>query len=82
MTAADLQRVAREYLTKENRTVATFLRKEGAAPEDPEIATLPPQAQAMVRQATKQIEGETDAAKLQRDGGADAADGLPGAGRR
>jgi len=57
--------VAREYLTKENRTVATFLRKEGAAPEDPEIAKLPPQAQAMVRQAAKQIEGETDAAKLQ-----------------
>ncbi len=65
VTAADLQRVAREYLTKENRTVATFLRKEGAAPEDPEIAKLPAPAQAMVRQATKQIEGETDAAKLQ-----------------
>jgi predicted Zn-dependent peptidase len=65
VTAADLQRVAREYLTKENRTVATFLRKEGAAPEDPEIAKLPPQAQAMVRQATQQIEGEADAAKLQ-----------------
>jgi len=66
VSAADLQRVAREYLTKENRTVATFLRKEGAAPEDPEIAKLPPQAQAMVRQASKQIEGETDAAKLQQ----------------
>jgi len=65
VTAADLRRVAREYLTKENRTVATFLRKEGAAPEDPEVAKLPPQAQAMVRQATKQIEGETDPAKLQ-----------------
>jgi predicted Zn-dependent peptidase len=65
VTAADLQRVAREYLTKENRTIATFLRKEGAAPEDPEIAKLPPQAQAMVRQATTQIEGETDAVKLQ-----------------
>jgi predicted Zn-dependent peptidase len=64
VTAADLRRVAREYLTKENRTVATFLRKEGAPPEDPEIAKLPPQAQAMVRQAAKQIEGETDAAKL------------------
>jgi hypothetical protein len=65
VTAADLQRVAREYLTKENRTVATFLRKDGSAPEDPEIAKLPAQAQAMVRQVTKQIEGETDAAKLQ-----------------
>ncbi len=66
VTAGDVQRVAKEYLTKENRTVATFLRKEGAAPEDPEMARLPPEAQAMVRQATKQIEGETDAAKLQQ----------------
>ena len=66
VTAADLQRVAREYLTKENRTVATFLRKEGGAPEDPEIAKLPPQAQAMVRQALAQVEGETDKAKLEQ----------------
>jgi predicted Zn-dependent peptidase len=66
VTSADLQRVAQAYLTKENRTVATFLRKEGSAPEDPEIAKLPPQAQTMVRQASKQIEGEADAAKLQQ----------------
>ena len=66
VTAADLQRVAREYLTKENRTVATFLRKEGAAPEDPELAKLPPQGQAMVRQATAQIAAETDKAKLEQ----------------
>jgi predicted Zn-dependent peptidase len=65
VTAADLQRVAQEYLTKENRTVATFLRKAGAPPEDPEIVKLPPQAQASVRQAMKQIESETDPAKLQ-----------------
>jgi len=65
VTAADLRRVAQEYLTKENRTVATFLRKEGAPPEDPEIAKLPPQAQSMARQATKQVAAETDAAKLQ-----------------
>jgi predicted Zn-dependent peptidase len=64
VTAADIQRVAREYLTRENRTVATFLRKEGAPPEDPELAKLPPQARAMVRQAWEQIEAETDAAKL------------------
>ena len=66
VTAADLQRVAQQYLTKETRTVATFLRKEGAPPEDPEIAKLPPEAQAMVRQATKQVESETDVAKLQQ----------------
>jgi predicted Zn-dependent peptidase len=65
VAAADLQRVARQYLTRENRTVATFLRKEGSAPEDPELAKLPAQAQAMVRQATDRIATETDAAKLQ-----------------
>jgi zinc protease len=66
VTAADVRRVAQEYLTKENRTVATFLRKEGAPPEDPEIAKLPPQAQPMARQATQQVAAETDAAKLQQ----------------
>jgi predicted Zn-dependent peptidase len=39
VTPADIQRVAKEYLTKENRTVGIFLRKQGAAaPEDPEPA--------------------------------------------
>jgi predicted Zn-dependent peptidase len=37
VTAADLQRAAREYLTRENRTVGIFLRKPSAAaaPERP-----------------------------------------------
>ncbi|HEX9188177.1 MAG TPA: pitrilysin family protein, partial [Vicinamibacteria bacterium] len=65
VTAADLRRVAQAYLTKETRTVATFLRKEGTPPEDTEIAKLPPQAQSMARQATQQVAAETDAAKLQ-----------------
>ena len=65
VSAKDLQRVALAYLGKENRTVATFLRKAGAVQEDPEVAKLTPQAQAMVRQASKQIEGETDPARLQ-----------------
>ncbi len=65
VTAADIQRVAKEYLTKENRTVGIFLRKEAAAAgEATELKSLPPQAQAMVRQNLKQIEAETDAAKL------------------
>jgi predicted Zn-dependent peptidase len=66
VTAADLQRAAKQYLTKENRTVGTFLRKEGvgAAPEDPEVAALPAQAQAMVKQSLQRIETETDPAKL------------------
>jgi len=46
--------------------VGVFLRKAGAAPEDAEISKLPPAAQPMVRQALKEIEAETDAAKLQQ----------------
>jgi len=66
VTAADLQRVAQTYLTKENRTVGVFLRKEGAAPVDPAVAALSPAAQTMVRQGLKQIEAETDAEKLRQ----------------
>jgi predicted Zn-dependent peptidase len=40
VTAADIQRVARTYLTRENRTVAVFLRKDQA----PETAPPPPAA--------------------------------------
>jgi hypothetical protein len=66
VAAADLQRVAQQYFTLENRTVGIFLRKEGGAGEDPELQTLPPQARAMARQALQQIAAETDAAKLQQ----------------
>jgi predicted Zn-dependent peptidase len=64
--AEDLQRVAKEYFTKETRTVGIFLRKKDAAPEDPEIAALPPPAQAMVRQAVKDIDAESDPEKLRQ----------------
>jgi predicted Zn-dependent peptidase len=69
VTAADLQRVARAHFAKENRTVGTFLRKAGgtAAAEDPEVAALPVEAQAMARQQLSKIAAETDAARL-RDG--------------
>ena len=67
VTAADIQRVASSYLTRENRTVGVFLRKPGpASAEDPEIAALPAQAQAMVRQGLKQIEAESDPDKLRQ----------------
>ena len=64
VTAADIQRVAKQYFTKENRTVGVFLRKEGGAPADPELAALPAEAQAMARQQIERIQAETDAAKL------------------
>jgi predicted Zn-dependent peptidase len=66
VTAADLQRVAKNYFTKENRTVGVFLRKGGdsAADDDPDIAALPAPAQAMARQQIARIKAETDPAKL------------------
>jgi predicted Zn-dependent peptidase len=64
VTAADVQRVAQQYLVKENRTVGIFLRKEGAPPADAELEALPEQAQAMAKQALQQIEAQTDPAKL------------------
>jgi predicted Zn-dependent peptidase len=64
VTAADIQRVAKHYFTKENRAVGIFLRKEGGAPADPELAALPAEAQAMARQQIERIQAETDPAKL------------------
>jgi predicted Zn-dependent peptidase len=67
VTAADLQRAAKRYFTKENRTVGVFLRKTGvaaAAADDPEVAALPAPAQGMARQQIARIQAETDPAKL------------------
>ena len=38
------------YFTKENRAVAIWTRKGGAAPEDPALARLPAEAKPMVKQ--------------------------------
>jgi len=64
VTAADIQRVAAKYFTPANRTVLTYLRKEGTAPEDPELAALPAQLKGMVKQQLAQIQQITDAAQL------------------
>jgi hypothetical protein len=66
VTAADLQRVAQKYLTRENRTVGVFLRKEGApaAADDPELSALPEAQRAMVKQNLARLAAETDAEKL------------------
>jgi predicted Zn-dependent peptidase len=64
VTAADLKRVAAGYLTAENRTVGVFLRKEGAAPEDPELLALPEAQRSMAKQNLQQIAAETDPEKI------------------
>jgi predicted Zn-dependent peptidase len=65
-TSADVQRVAREYFTRENRAVAIWTRKAGAAVEDPEIAALPAEARPMVQQMLGRIDSATDAAQVQQ----------------
>jgi predicted Zn-dependent peptidase len=66
VTAADLQRVAKEYLVKDNRTVGVFLRKEGGAPEDPALAAIPAEARGMVKAQLDKIKAETDLEKLRQ----------------
>jgi predicted Zn-dependent peptidase len=65
VTAADVQRVANAYFTKENRAVAIWTRKAGAATEDPALAGLPAQAKGMVRQMVTMIAGSKDPAQIQ-----------------
>ena len=65
VTAADIQAAAKKYFTKEKRNTAYYLRKVGAAPEDPELAALPAQMRGMVKQQVAQIEAVADGAELQ-----------------
>lgn len=68
VTAEDVQRVAKTYFTKENRTVATYTRKPasagGAAAEDPDLAGLAPDQLPVIRQVMAMLQQEKDPAKL------------------
>ena len=68
VTADDIQRVAREYFGINNRSVATYRRKAGAAaPEaDAELAKLPAPMQAQARAMAAQLAKETDASRLRQ----------------
>lgn len=63
VTPEDIQRVTREYLVKNNRSVATYTRKAGSK-EDPEFAGLTAQQKPFARQFTASVRKETDADKL------------------
>lgn len=66
VTAEDVRRVAQKYLVRENRAVATFRRKAGAAAEaDPDLAILTPEQLKMVRPMVEGLRKETDPAKLE-----------------
>ena len=65
--AEDIQRVARKYLIKENRTVTTYTRKAGVkAPDDPSLAGLSADQQAVVRRISKQIKLEKNKESLEQ----------------
>ncbi len=66
VTAADIQRVAKKYFTKENRNVIIYTRKEGTAPEDPAIAALPDQAKQMVKMMVSRLKQVNQKDQLQQ----------------
>jgi hypothetical protein len=68
VTAEDVQRVAKEYLTVENRTVASYARKAGTVAEEvpPELADLPDPVKKGVLAQLKQIRASEDPAALEQ----------------
>ena len=68
VTAEDVQRVAKQYFTTENRTVASYQRKAGTAAEEipAELAGLPPEMQQQVLSQLRQIRQIEDPAMLEQ----------------
>ena len=68
VTAADVRRVANRYFTKENRAVAIYTRKAGAAggAEDPDLAGLDDRGKQMVRQLSQRLQSADDPDKLRQ----------------
>ena len=66
VTAEDVQRVVKTYLTADKKNVLVFTRKAGSAPEDPEIAALPAQMKSMVQKQAAGIAEMTDKAQLEQ----------------
>jgi predicted Zn-dependent peptidase len=67
VVAEDVQRVARQYLTPENRTVGLYFRQEGAAAAEElpaELAELPPEMRSMVAAQIRQLRQVEDSAQL------------------
>jgi predicted Zn-dependent peptidase len=66
VTAGDVKRVAHRYFTRENRAVATYTRKAGAGPDDPDTAGLDDRGKAMVRQVMQRLDAVDDPEKLRQ----------------
>jgi hypothetical protein len=65
VTAADVQRVANQYLVDDGRNVAVYRTKKGAEAPDPAMASFSDQQRAIAQQIKSQLGPETDPAKLQ-----------------
>jgi len=63
VTPDDIMRVANNYFTKDDQNILWYSREEGTE-EDPEIAALPAQAKAMVKQTLAQLAQVDDPAQL------------------
>ncbi len=77
VTAADVQRVAQKYFTREGSNTMWYSRKAGTT-EDPELAKLSGQAKQAAKQMLRQLEEVNDPAQLQQiitklEGGKDQA---------
>ena len=67
VTSSDVQRVAAEYFTKENRAVGIYTRKGGAAlVEDPELAALPADMRGPARQVAERLKAEKSIEQLKQ----------------
>jgi predicted Zn-dependent peptidase len=66
VTAADIRRVANEYLFKENRTVGIYLRKTGASSADPALKNLSPTQRDALRTLATRLKEEKDVERLKQ----------------
>jgi predicted Zn-dependent peptidase len=68
VTADDVKRAAKEYLTQNNRMVGLYYREEGteAEPVPEELAELPPQAQRQIMSQVEAISGIEDPSQLEQ----------------
>lgn len=64
VTPEDIQRVVREYFTKENRAVGIYTRKPGKSGADDDLAGLTPEQKPVIRQITGALQKETSVEKL------------------
>ncbi len=67
VTAADVQRVAQQYLVPERRLVGSYTRKAGTRAEElpPELEALPPEMRSGVQQQIEQLRSVEDVAQLE-----------------